>query len=233
MQASPLFELRCSSEEKRRGAEIWEDVRYAMIVDKHPASSKVSMVKLNAEDLGQDDIVPCIIGNFLRLGEISFGAERISKLFEDVKRAKITVWDLAVGPATEFGQINDCDITSQRGQEFMSELNSLKEILDEARIALVGAEIIAERLRDISKGDQKVGLDAALLGTPLKVMARQLGQVWLRSGYTLKGGQSGDGLDEVIVRVVEHVKDEKDRGSRRWLKDLMTDLRKELLPNVN
>ena len=79
----------------------------------------------------------------------------------------------------------------------------------------------------MSRGDKRIGLDRALVGAPVGVLARQLAHVWLGSGYTLAGGRSGDGLDEVIVRIVEKVSGKKDRGSRRWLRDLMTALRDE------
>lgn len=221
------FEALCTREELARAEQIWADIRYGLIAEKHPAAWRVSAVKLQYEDRGQIDIIPNVIGNFMRVSDISFDAEKISTFANGVTRVKELVMKLTLGEGLKFNRLEDSDLRSDRGREFLSAVETLRDLLDDARIALVGAEMVAERLRDMSRGDKRIGLDRALVGAPVGVLARQLAHVWLGSGYTLAGGRSGDGLDEVIVRIVEKVSGKKDRGSRCWLRDLMTALRDE------
>ncbi|MGO4909520.1 hypothetical protein ACEN2J_14440 [Pseudorhodobacter sp. W20_MBD10_FR17] len=225
-EAPPLFEASCHTAELLKGEQIWEDIRLKLVAEAHPASSQVWMVKLFYEDQKQQDIVPHLIGNYLRLREISFGASKIADFTVGVKKAKKLTWKLALGNGLDFGRMEDSDLQSDRGREFLSEIETLRDLMEEARIALVGAEMVADRLRKLSQGDKRIGLDAALLGHPLETMARQLAQIWIGCGLTLDGGRSGDGLDEVIVRIVESISGQKDRGPQTWLKELMTKLRK-------
>jgi hypothetical protein len=227
-EVGAAFEAFCSREELARAEEIWADIRYSLIAEKHPAASRVSAVKLSCEDRVQSDLVPNVIGNFIRISDISFDADQITTFVDGVKRAKEAVCKLTLGKGMKFKGLDVSDLRSDRGSEFWSEVETLRDLLDEARVALVGAEMVADRLHNLSRGDKRVGLGRALVGAPIGIMARQLAHLWLGSGSTLAGGRSGDGLDEVIVRIVEKVSGKKDRKTRRWLKDLMTDLRDEL-----
>lgn len=220
------FEVHCSLDEKEQGSDFWDDVWLGLLEDRHPAAIKVWGIQSFSENEGEG-IVPAIIGNYLRRLSVSFGKKKFEKLAVDIVKAKKLVSACSRGSAWRLQRIEEADL-NDLGAEFASDIEFIGEELEKARIALVGAEIVANRILNYSKGKQRSGLDVALMGSPLKTMAIQLARVWLSHGYSLDGGRSGDGLDEVIVRIVEVVGGQKDRGPRKWLSELMTDLRKEI-----
>jgi|GEM_PF-3015833 len=226
-----LFEARCNREKARSGKEIWSDLRLRMQVDRHPAALRVSMIAIQLEDRGDVDLVPMVIGNFLRLSEVELRAGSISRLCEDVARASKLVRKTADSAVFRLGGANEEDFRSARAKAFIDEVASLNEALGEAALALRCAEEIAKHLRHLSSGNKRTGLDAALIGSPLKILADQLAQIWLSCGSTLDGGRRGDGLDEVLARVVDHVVGTEDRGPRKWLSELMTEVRDRHMKN--